>query len=464
MSVTIKISGTYRDPETNPLPGVTLSFESVYNSSQTQLQTTVKTVTDDEAFYSISLVPDVYRVTEFSKNQRKKLLGVIQIFADSVDGTLNEYLTSFRPDQVRPGILAEMEEILEEAKKDVEGAMFDRGIWSQDEIYSVGDTVSVTDLTTEGLYVCKAESTTNYPVDSPDWERIAGTASRVDGLSGSNGNLSYNRVVTVTDTLYTVPVAGELSWTLNIAASTKIDISAIMSDSNPNPASVVRLVISASNALSVALTGADNYWLEDGTSSSVAPVYNIDVSQPMTIIEISRVSNSAAPGALVRQIYPVADPGVVIPAVDQPGALGLFIVTSIDGENGYPPGKQYGASALYYGTVLNNASRVIYRDQTQPAAGTWETRTIVAAKVYSVWSLVLAVRVDNATVKSTANLKSGRRIRNIRYGGNNNQFVDCDLYYDDAWHPFSTSANDTTPWGREIYAAAIAALSKNGQS
>ncbi|HBW3346570.1 prophage tail fiber N-terminal domain-containing protein [Klebsiella pneumoniae] len=464
MSVTIKISGTYRDPETNPLPGVTLSFESVYNSSQTQLQTTVKTVTDDEAFYSISLVPDVYRVTEFSKNQRKKLLGVIQIFADSVDGTLNEYLTSFRPDQVRPGILAEMEEILEEAKKDVSGAMFYRGIWSQEEIYSVGDTVSVTDLTTEGLYVCKDESTADYPVDSPDWERIAGTSSSVDGVSGSNGNVSYNRVSTVTDTQYTVPVSGELSWTLNISTSTKIDISAFMSDSNPNPASVVRLVISASQALSVTLTGADNYWLEDGTSSSVAPVYNIDASQPLTLIEISRVPNSSAPGAMVRQIYPVADPGVIIPAVDQPGAMGLFIVTSYDGEEGYPPGKQYGASSLYYGTVLLNASRILYRNMTQPAAGTWETRTIVAAKNYGVWCLVLAVRVDHAKVKSTSNLKSGKRIRNIRYGGDSNQFIDCELYYDDAWHPYSTSANDVTPWGREIYAAAIAALSKGDQS
>lgn len=119
MSLTITISGTYLDPEGKPLPDKTLTFESLSNSSQTQLKTTVNTVTDQVAGYSVALVPNFYSVCELDGKGRSKWLGNIQIFADSPPGTLNEYLTAFKTDQAQPGILAEMEEILEETKQAV---------------------------------------------------------------------------------------------------------------------------------------------------------------------------------------------------------------------------------------------------------------------------------------------------------------------------------------------------------
>ena len=116
MTLTVTISGTYMDPEGNPLPGKTITFESLYNSSQTQLKTTVQLTTDEAANYTVSLVPNFYNVCELDNKGRSKWLGNIQIFADSPPGTLNEYLTAFKVDQAQPGILAEMEEILEETK------------------------------------------------------------------------------------------------------------------------------------------------------------------------------------------------------------------------------------------------------------------------------------------------------------------------------------------------------------
>ncbi|MFP2239966.1 prophage tail fiber N-terminal domain-containing protein [Pseudescherichia vulneris] len=116
MSLTIKISGVYCSPLAQPIPGVTLEFVSQCNSAQTQLMTTVSTITGADAAYAIELVPNAYIVSEISGNKRKRL-GNIKIYPDSVPGTINEYLTAFKPDQMQPGILAEMEEILKETKQ-----------------------------------------------------------------------------------------------------------------------------------------------------------------------------------------------------------------------------------------------------------------------------------------------------------------------------------------------------------
>lgn len=106
MGSTVTISGIYRNPQTQPLPGATLIFETIYNSTQTQLQTTVSTITEGDGSYSISLVPNTYAVCEFASG-RKKWLGNIQVFSDSVPGTLNEYLTNFQPDQSSIGSAGE---------------------------------------------------------------------------------------------------------------------------------------------------------------------------------------------------------------------------------------------------------------------------------------------------------------------------------------------------------------------
>ncbi|WP_234099658.1 prophage tail fiber N-terminal domain-containing protein [Enterobacter roggenkampii] len=117
MSLTITISGVYTDPEGKPLPGKTLTFETLYNSTQTQLKTMVQVVTDDAASYSVALVPNFYSVCELDGKGRSKWLGNIQIYADSPPGTLNEYLTSFNPDAATPGTLAEMQLLAKSAEQ-----------------------------------------------------------------------------------------------------------------------------------------------------------------------------------------------------------------------------------------------------------------------------------------------------------------------------------------------------------
>lgn len=141
MSLTINISGIYCDPVAHPIAGIVLEFKTLYNSSQTQLQTAASTTTDEVGAYSVDLVPNAYSVCEVFGNNRK-WLGNISIFPDSVPGTLNEYLTAFRPDNAQPGILSEMEEILEETKRVAENAgVIPCGPYNPQTQYSANDLV-----------------------------------------------------------------------------------------------------------------------------------------------------------------------------------------------------------------------------------------------------------------------------------------------------------------------------------
>lgn len=191
MSLTITISGTYRDPEGKPLPDKTLTFESLYNSSQTQLKTTVNTVTDQAAGYSVALVPNFYSVCELDGKGRSKWLGNIQIFADSPPGTLNEYLTAFKTDQAQPGILAEMEEILEETKQVAADAGFTpRGPWVSTVNYEKNDLVQYAG----SQYLATSQVSGIEPPSAP-WELFLSMGET--GLTGPANTLKIGNVETL---------------------------------------------------------------------------------------------------------------------------------------------------------------------------------------------------------------------------------------------------------------------------
>ncbi|MBS6060092.1 MAG: prophage tail fiber N-terminal domain-containing protein [Mixta calida] len=117
MSVKITLSGVYSDPETGPLACVTLNFTTMNNSCQNQRQSEVSTTTNENAFYKISLVPNIYSVCEVDQRWQRKELGLIHIFADSQPGTLNEYLVASQPDEAQTCVLQAMQEILSETRE-----------------------------------------------------------------------------------------------------------------------------------------------------------------------------------------------------------------------------------------------------------------------------------------------------------------------------------------------------------
>ncbi len=809
MSLFITVSGIYADPEGKPLAGIRLVFETLYNSSQTQRQTVAVVTTAADGAYSVGLVPDTYVVYETSPAGRQKELGTIQLFADSPSGTLNEYLTAFVPDQVQPGILAEMQEILEETKqtamgfvprgpfdisveylrndlveydgneylateittgvvppespwqlfvargeqghdgdagpaneltvgvvntlepgseataeitgespnqilnlgipqgepgKDASGSVttvdnispdqsgnvplgatkfkdywqaiieyqkgdmvilpgeesgeyvdlyicrseatrmkpstsgendwlriggytstvdgctpsysgdlryntsgflvydspmgdgnelsltytiqssgiinvskitessniahhlrfiiippdgdnveltftgftgynlpngefvtespvmsFDgysvlelrynrdtnnaglliqqiypsaaqradpdtvkyKGIWVSGTTYQKGDEVSETVNGIPGLYICLAETSSGEPSGSDDWRRISGTASDVDGVSASSeGRIEYNRIATVNTTPFKPNFNGELSWTLNISASTEIDLSAFTNTLfNTNPAAVLRLVITASQAVNITFTGSNNYWQADGSYGAEPPVFNLDSGQPMTIIEAINVSSSAAPGVRIQQTYPVSSTGSSVQTVNgigpddtgnvetgdygpdnpppifvagrgEPGFRGLF--TYLDADNGaLEPGETCAGSLLHFAGVTNSTAgySIVTRSSPQ-VTGTWAVHGVINAAVDSTLAASVFVRIDGTTQMSSTQLLEtatfSDRIRNCRHSVADNSMIDCEVLVNGKWYPFTASPADSTTWGPAIYNAAVA--------
>ncbi len=191
MSLRIIISGIYADPEGKPLPAKTLTFESLYNSSQTQLKTTVQVVTDKDANYSVALVPNYYNVCELDGKGRSKWPGNIQLFADSPSGTLNEYFTAFRTDQVQPGILMEMEEILEETKAAAADAGFNPcGPWNSTTSYKKNDLVQYSG----SQYLATAPVMAIEPPFAP-WSLFVSAGD--NGLPGPSNILTVGTVQTL---------------------------------------------------------------------------------------------------------------------------------------------------------------------------------------------------------------------------------------------------------------------------
>lgn len=185
MPLTVTISGTYCSPMALPLSGVSLEFETLYNSSQTQVRTDACVVTEEGGSYSIDLVPNSYKVRERDSAGWAKELGIIQIFSDSQPGTLNEYLTSFTPDQAQPDILAEMEELLAETKQVASNAGINPcGTYDETTQYVLNDLVAFQG----SQYRATAEVQGISPPASP-WELFVSQGDK--GEKGERGEQGF---------------------------------------------------------------------------------------------------------------------------------------------------------------------------------------------------------------------------------------------------------------------------------
>ncbi|MDN8599003.1 carboxypeptidase-like regulatory domain-containing protein [Citrobacter sp. S2-9] len=105
------ISGIFNDPFGNPLVRVVIELTARKTTTLTFTGTNAAAVTAADGSYSMSVLPGVYAVTANIQDV-PDYLGIIQVYADSPDASLNQYLAAFNPDDVTPAILAEMQAIL----------------------------------------------------------------------------------------------------------------------------------------------------------------------------------------------------------------------------------------------------------------------------------------------------------------------------------------------------------------
>lgn len=326
------------------------------------------------------------------------------------------------------------------------------GTWQNGTTYRLNNIVSTTGKGgITGLYVCVVESSSADPTDGNDWRRTAGLAGAIDGLvAGVDGNVEYNKTLTPSDGKASPQCNGELSWTVNIDSATTVNLARFTNLSyNTNPAAVIRLVITAADAFDVTFTGSPTYWAGTG-STDVPPVYSVDETQPLTIIEVSLAADG---GVVVQQAYPVsASTSPSIPAFEEPGASGFFSVSQADHAD---PGTTFAAADLIY-ACASDGSTAVGRLSIAPAAGTWELRGAVLGNGgnATVFVASLFTRIDQVSLAKGDVAGLSAIVRNPAYARRDKRVIRCELFFNDNWHPFSTNAKDSTWWGEKIFQGA----------
>ncbi|HEY0207844.1 prophage tail fiber N-terminal domain-containing protein [Acerihabitans sp.] len=103
------ISGVLTAPDGSVLPNVSIILKAISTSSQVVVQTESTTVTGTNGAYSISAKVGEYQVSISAYGQPTVSVGNIQIFPDSPNGTLNDFLTTPGEDALTPAIVATVE-------------------------------------------------------------------------------------------------------------------------------------------------------------------------------------------------------------------------------------------------------------------------------------------------------------------------------------------------------------------
>ncbi|WP_201282903.1 prophage tail fiber N-terminal domain-containing protein [Serratia rhizosphaerae] len=145
------ITGIFNDPFGMPLPDVVIQLTARKTTSVSITGTNAAAVTATDGSYAMSVMPGVYAVAA-TINNAPDYLGIIQVYADSPDGTLNQYLAEFNPDDATPQALREMQLLLLEAelaaasarasaKTAAEYALIPRGAFCGDVTYQKNDLV-----------------------------------------------------------------------------------------------------------------------------------------------------------------------------------------------------------------------------------------------------------------------------------------------------------------------------------
>lgn len=106
-----KIAGIYANGFGAPVPGVKLVLTARTTSAGVIMTTSAVQTTGADGSYSFDVQSGVYVVTASAA-----YLGVINVCPDSPDGTLNDYLTNFSADEMTPAALAEIQELVKEAR------------------------------------------------------------------------------------------------------------------------------------------------------------------------------------------------------------------------------------------------------------------------------------------------------------------------------------------------------------
>lgn len=113
-----QLKGVIKTPTGEPLGGATITLTSLHNRVGI-LKGVFSHVTTQSGEYDFPVLPGVYSVRLTQSAQRLSEIGIIRVYEDSQDGSLNDFLSVTDAD-LRPESLKKFEEIAMQIQKSAE--------------------------------------------------------------------------------------------------------------------------------------------------------------------------------------------------------------------------------------------------------------------------------------------------------------------------------------------------------
>ncbi|EEA8681394.1 hypothetical protein AH845_004708 [Salmonella enterica subsp. enterica] len=116
------ISGTLTDGAGQPVTGCSILLRAL-NTTSAVIVTTTASVGTDAGKYRIEAQPGRYAVTLVITGWPPQTVGNIDVYADSRDGTLNDFLTTMKGEYLQPDALRQFELLAEQAREAAKQAL-----------------------------------------------------------------------------------------------------------------------------------------------------------------------------------------------------------------------------------------------------------------------------------------------------------------------------------------------------
>ncbi|EBK1959688.1 hypothetical protein LZ92_21870 [Salmonella enterica] len=115
------ISGTLKDGAGQSIAGCTIQLKAM-NTTSAVIRSTTARVGANAGAYSIDAQPGRYEVTLAVEDYPPHKVGVIDVYADSPDGTLNDFLTAVKGDYLMPDVMKKFELLAQQARESADAA------------------------------------------------------------------------------------------------------------------------------------------------------------------------------------------------------------------------------------------------------------------------------------------------------------------------------------------------------
>ncbi|EIN7571551.1 prophage tail fiber N-terminal domain-containing protein [Salmonella enterica] len=109
------ISGTLKDGAGHPVADCNIILKAL-NTTNAVIMTTTASVGTNAGQYRIDALPGRYEVTLAVETWPPQKVGVINVYADSPDGSLNDFLTAVSGDYLTPDVMKRFEQLTRQAE------------------------------------------------------------------------------------------------------------------------------------------------------------------------------------------------------------------------------------------------------------------------------------------------------------------------------------------------------------